>query len=381
MYEIRLMTVDLIKSYNMENKFLKAITPDPESHKLKVQALLTAFQGSLFSHLMSVASNRQESTSYLGHFPFSVEVTPVEFQEISRSTPVDFQEVSRSSSIKGSQFQNISRRSPLEKQNTSQLSSRSSQFKEISWEVNTRSSKQLKELSRPESSRNSGKKEISTEFLEQASDEEFVTSFGQGSEIAQTPKRGEIVQEVQSAKNDIENYMEKCKGIIKKPPVIKEEYEFEFEETDPEKLAKVLARKNIGTNNIDHPDFKPKPARFIIPEDLPEHIASPPKQNTATLYGEVIATTYSQGGDGFALHPGDLVTILQFLTDFGLAECRWQGMQGLFPQDKIKVLTKPDQSLNSSLVSLAQRQLFNLGKSDTSFQQSGKLLSRLAKNK
>lgn len=360
----------------------KYSSTDPETNKLKVQALLTAFQGSLFSHMISVSNSRNESQSYLGHIPYPIEIAPMDFQDLNRSTPVDFHDISRHSSIKTTQYKEIFRKSPVENPNDTRISSRSSQFKEINMVINSKSNKQSHQNSHMSSGMNSVLKEIS---LEQISDEDFVTSFGQASEPSPTSKRSsKNDNKISSVKIDIGDYLLRCRGLRKQIMKEKEEFEFEFEENDPtvpERLAKVLQRKNVQPNNIENLDMKPKPARFIVPEDLPAHIQNAPKPVSNTLYGEVISTTYSQGGDGFALHPGDLVTILQFLTDFGLAECRWQGMQGLFPQDKIRVLTKPDQSFNSSLVTLAQRQLFNVSKPENSFQTPSKLLSRITKSK
>ena len=65
------------------------------------------------------------------------------------------------------------------------------------------------------------------------------------------------------------------------------------------------------------------------------------------------------------------MTIVQFMGEYGMIECRWQGLQGLFPSDKIKVLTKPNEGMTSSLYTLATSSLFHLS--------SSKMMKRRAK--
>lgn len=184
-------------------------------------------------------------------------------------------------------------------------------------------------------------------------------------------KHGKLIKTVKSGKND-RLVLHPCRGI-RKPPGVIEDIEGEYEETGQIKKAlnnkslKVLQR--LGEN-------KPTPARFLVPEE------SKVESTQSTLYGEVIATTYSQGGDGFALHPGDFVCVLQILQDFGLVECKWQGLKGLFPQDKVKLLARPSDSLNTSLSSIVSKQ-FTQSRQVTfdsfSMLKSSKLMGRLLK--
>jgi hypothetical protein len=106
-----------------------------------------------------------------------------------------------------------------------------------------------------------------------------------------------------------------------------------------------------------------KPARHIIPaEPLElEAVTDMPKH---ALYAEVLGTAYSMGGDGFVLHIGDIVLILQFLAEYGLAEVRWKGLQGLFSVDRLKVMAPPPAaSENSSrLWELTRREVSSLAK-------------------
>ncbi|OMJ76012.1 hypothetical protein SteCoe_24727 [Stentor coeruleus] len=188
-------------------------------------------------------------------------------------------------------------------------------------------------------------------------------------------KHGEDVRKVSTVKNDMQKSVEKCRGIRKNPAVV-ETLELVFEEIGlvvkknkyedkPKVLQRLLASSEENMEKIV------KPARFLIPEEPKVDII------TASVYGEVISTAFSQGGDGFALHPGDLVCVLQILHDFGLVECKWQGLKGLFPQDKIKILTRPSDSLNSSISSILSKQFINPTNDTFSLNKSSKLLSRI----
>lgn len=184
-------------------------------------------------------------------------------------------------------------------------------------------------------------------------------------------KHGKLLKTVKSSKND-SLALNPCRGL-RKPPGVIEDIEGEYEETGQIKKAlnnqKLKVLQRLGEN-------KPTPARFIVPEE------SKAESTQSTLYGEVIATTYSQGGDGFALHPGDFVSVLQILQDFGLVECKWQGLKGLFPQDKIKLLARPSDSLNTSISSIISKQFMQSRQvtfDSFSMLKSSKLMGRLMK--
>lgn len=184
-------------------------------------------------------------------------------------------------------------------------------------------------------------------------------------------KHGKLVKTIKSAKND-ELSFEPCRGL-RKPPGVTEDIEGVYEETGQikkvvnNKTLKVLQR--LGEN-------KPTPAKFIVPDE------SKSESTQSSLYGEVIATSYSQGGDGFALHPGDFVSVLQVLQEYGLVECKWQGLKGLFPQDKIRLLARPSDSLNSSMSSIISKQFLQSRQvtfDSFSMLKSSKLMGRLLK--
>ena len=209
----------------------------------KVNTLLSIVQASIYSHLISIASNRQESRSYLGYIP------PIQINDTI--TEEDHQD-SKIESIRN--------------QDTSihEISEEEPQIPLVSIRIQ---------------------------------------------------KHGKTRKKAKTIKNDLAGFLTKTEGKIK-ILTEKEDLQFEFEETGkieiknkyvktPKVLQRILSAENV-----------PKPARFILPDDSKEESAAP------SLYGEVIATTYSQGGDGFALHPGDFVSVLQFLHDFGLVECK-----------------------------------------------------------
>jgi len=270
----------------------------------KVQKLLTAFQSSLISHLISKASNREESSSYIGE----------SFQLLEE---------------------------PEEKPSVESV-------------------------------------QVSRMFQEHIS-EELEASFGQ----QEVPEESEF--KVFSEPNDIFD-LERCSGRVKKHFAPKETLEFEYEINESysgsysgtlSAPSKVLQRKNAQLLNKQQIISFEMPIQQSGTEPTPvKPLLSPQSEDSKTLYGEVIATTYSQGGDGFVLHPGDFVTILQFLEEYGMVECKWQGLQGLFPQDKIRVLTNHTQDFNSSILSLARKQLLNLSSKTV---QNSKLMKRIAK--
>ena len=269
----------------------------------KVNALLSVFQASLLSHLISVASNRNTSETYLGHVP------AIQIDEL------------------------------------------------VSEENNPDSRSESQFIEEPQSA----------QIFEEIPDMPSVPIY--------LHKQGKVLKKTSAVKNDLSGWLEKCKGKRKMPTEIKT-LELEFEETGIIQTKSKYSAAPKVLQRLQSAENKPKPARYIVPEEPRQELPQ------ASLYGEVIATTYSQGGDGFALHPGDFVSILQFLHEFGLVECKWQGMKGLFPQDKVKLLTRPSESLNSSLSSIVSKQFLNLrpGSSQSmSFIATSKLGNRLAK--
>lgn len=117
---------------------------------------------------------------------------------------------------------------------------------------------------------------------------------------------------------------------------------------------KVIQRKFQGAN-LNASEVRP--ARRIIAPDPPdlEPAEDMPKH---TLYGEVTSTSYSMGGDGFVLHAGDIVMIVNFLQEYGLAEVRWQGLQGLFSIEKLKVmLPRPSKDSSTTVLQFANREI------------------------
>ena len=188
-------------------------------------------------------------------------------------------------------------------------------------------------------------------------------------------KHGKTLKKKISGKNDLVGFMTITDGQ-KKSITEAKDLELEYEE-----IGKVQIKQKYSTapkvlqRLLNNTEINVKPARYTIPEDSKEESTQP------SLYGEVIAATYSQGGDGFALHPGDFVNVLQFLNEFGLVECKWQGLKGLFPQDKIKLMTRPSHSLNSSISSIISKQFMNRPAVSESLNmsKSSKLAHRLLK--
>lgn len=229
-------------------------------------------------------------------------------------------------------------------------------------------------------------KEVSKDELEN----EEVMESEQGSHLnmpvvqLRIQKHGKLVKGLKACRSDGlgEKGLETCRGVRKQNCEV-EVFEAVFEETGQ-------IRKNMSSNKPKIlqrlGQAEAKPARYIIPPDTKEEkseitqadLRVPPQ----SLYGEVLATTYSQGGDGFSLHPGDLVTILQFFHEFQLVECKWQGLKGLFPQDKIRVLSRPSDSLNSSLSSIISKQFLQsrpVTFDSLSLSKGSKLMNRLMK--
>jgi hypothetical protein len=268
----------------------------------KVEILLSLFQASLYSHLISVSSNRGNSSTYIGLIP-----------------DIEYAEVVNDESL-----------------NESKLAS----------EV------------------------IKDPSIKEIPDDAYKIP----SVRISIPKHGKALKKTITVKNDLAGPLAQCKGKKKLQTVVQDiELEYEekgqvLEQNKYKTTPKVLQRLLSSTDDA-------KPARFVIPENSHENISLP------SLYGEVIATTYSQGGDGFALHPGDFVSILQFLHEFGLVECKWQGLKGLFPQDKIKLLTRPSDSLNTSISSIVSKQLTSSKTASEPFSlnKSSKLINRLMK--
>ena len=171
-------------------------------------------------------------------------------------------------------------------------------------------------------------------------------------------KHGKLVKGLKACQSHGlgEKGFETCRGV-RKPHSEVEVFELVFEEAGQ-------VRKNLSAGKPKVLQrlgrAEAKPARYVIPqegnEEKEEVTQADLRVPSQSLYGEAIATTYSQGGDGFCLHPGDLVTILQFFHEFQLVECKWQGLKGLFPQDKLRVLSRPSDSLNSSLSSIISKQ-------------------------
>ena len=266
----------------------------------KVELLLSVFQSSLYTHLMSVAADRNKNEGYLGYIP-EYQISKID-EEMLDESKVEFVP--------------------------------------------------------NESHYNNSVKEDSQEFPEI---------------LLRISKHGKVIRRSSTVKNDLEGFLAPCKGRKKEQTKI-EDINIEFEETGrvntkqfDNKTPKLLQRLMMN-------ESKATPAKLIVPETSHEDSSLP------SVYGEVIATTYSQGGDGFVLHPGDFVSILQFLHEFGLVECKWQGMKGLFPQDKIKLITKSSESFNTSISSLVNKQLTNKPlNGDQSSVTSSKLKARLMK--
>lgn len=269
----------------------------------KVNALLSVFQASLYSHLVSVATDRANSESYLGYVP------PIQINSL------------------------IIEESMFESQSDSNI------------------------IEAPHSIQN----------IEESPEVPEVLLF--------LHKHGKVLKKAPTVKNELTDYLAKCKGKQKAPSEIKT-YQLDFEEIGITQVKAKYSNAPKVLQRLVSVEKEVKPARFIIPEE------SKIEYSQASLYGEVIATTYSQGGDGFVLHPGDFVSILQFLHEFGLVECKWQGMKGLFPQDKVKLMTRPSESLNTSISSLVSKQFLNVRPQTSqsmSFTKTSKLVGRMAK--
>jgi hypothetical protein len=302
--------------------------------KLNVSRLITAFQATLFNHLISAASAGQKSSSSLDYLPFPLDVDPV----------LDDLEI-QSSKISITHHQHVPEMMTYD----------------------------------------SDEHEMEVEIIEH-------DTFSQNLAItpsAETPKAVFIQEEpeefiVRSQPNGLSAHLKRCRGELHHRPVAPDQFEFQFEEKSAEEngmsffmSAKVLQRMNKALRSQDS-----SVSQSYIQQEVTEYDTVPEfshvsveKPDSKTLYAEVIAMTYSQGGDGFQLHPGDIVQVVQFLKEFHMVECRWQGMQGLFPSDKIKVMTAPSQPLTQKIINLAKKELF---KKDI-VKTSSKLLERLSK--
>lgn len=302
--------------------------------KLNVSRLISAFQATLFNHLISVASAGQKSISSLDYFHLPLDVDPI----------LDDLEI-QSSKLSISHHQNVPEMMAYE----------------------------------------SDEHEMEVEIIEQE-------TFSHNLVITppnETPKAVFIQEQpdeliVRSQPNGLSAHLKRCRGELKHRPVAPEQFEFKFEEKSAEENgmsffmnAKVLQRMSKAIksqdSSVSQSYIQQEVTEFdTVPEFSPVSVEKP---DSKTLYAEVIATTYSQGGDGFQLHPGDIVQIVQFLKEFHMVECRWQGMQGLFPSDKIKVMASPSQPLTQKIINLAKKELF---KKDI-VKTSSKLLERLSK--
>jgi len=183
---------------------------------------------------------------------------------------------------------------------------------------------------------------------------------------------------IMSKNNGIPPDMNRATGKSFRKTSAEEHFEFAYIEKSGQahvknysKSLKVIQRKAANTNLLSS---GARPARRVIAPDLPElePSAAMPKQ---ALYAEILATSYSMGGDGFVLHAGDIVLVLQFLAEYGLAEVRWQGLQGLFSVDKMKIMVPAKASESpSKLWSLTKQEVSSL--STMSLRES-KVLRRL----
>lgn len=299
--------------------------------KTKVATLLSYFQASLYSHLIAVATDRDTADSALGSLPFS------------------FDDYVREEEAESSLNHSVS--------------------------VESRRREDSKALSVANTSREEASLQIKEDLLTGSflkSDFAFVDSQ---EEVTVKSTKVDLGERLERA--NIRKRRELVPDDLNKPQEFSDSEDYITQQVKP-KLSKVLLRKQNQSAEV-------KPARFILDDPCPHfETISPDKPSAKTLYAEAITTTYSLGGDGFALHSGDVVMILQFLEEYGLAEVRWEGLQGLFPVNTLKVMTpiadKP--KLSSRILALAQKELLTaLARSDTSPSQprTTKLLTRQRK--
>jgi len=294
--------------------------------KTKVATLLSYFQASLYSHLIAVAADRDTADSSLGSLPFPFDdYLPLEAEpSLNHSVSVE------------------SRR---------------------------------REDSRVLSVANTSREEATLPLKEDLLTGSFVKF-----DFAFMDSQEEVT--VKSVKVDLEETLERVSlrkrtaavlDDLNRPQELSESEDYITQQVKPKLSKAMLRRQNQSAES--------KPARFVLDDPPPRfETISPDKPSAKTLYAEAITTTYSLGGDGFALHPGDVVMILQFLEEYGLAEVRWEGLQGLFPVHTLKVMTpiaeKP--KLSGRILALAQKELLvALVRSDAPSQhRTTKLLTR-----
>jgi hypothetical protein len=133
------------------------------------------------------------------------------------------------------------------------------------------------------------------------------------------------------------------------------------------KSFKVVQRKAANANLMAS-GWSPVRREADVPQVQPVD-----ERCEAALYAEVLMTAYALGGDSFVLHSGDIVEILQFLPDYGMAEVRWEGQQGLVSITKLHVKARANQSPSKPL-RLTRRDADAFAKASLS---SRKMLQRL----
>lgn len=297
--------------------------------KGKVEMLLSYFQASLYSHLIAVATDRDATYTDLGTLPFT-------FEDYLHQPDEPSQSLSHSLSIES----------------------------------------RHREDSKAYSAANTSREEGSFPVKEDLITGSFLQS-------AETFIDSQEEAKVKSVKIDLSAAASRVE-IRKKREIVEESLPatLEFSETEDYITMATKPRPPKALLRRLHQSDDPRPARFILDDPEPRfETISPDKPAPKTLYAEAITTTYSLGGDGFALHSGDVVMVLQFLEEYGLVEVRWEGLQGLFPVHALKVMTpvvdRP--KLPSRILALAQKELLvALARSDASPTQnkSTKLLSR-----
>lgn len=163
---------------------------------------------------------------------------------------------------------------------------------------------------------------------------------------------------IDSEKNDIPYDMNRCYGIIKIRPKSPSYFEAAFIETEEFKpkitsnfLRSDLMDKLEALTHFESAAYRGKAAEFISSSN--PHVAVlkevPYEERPQVLYAEVLSHAVSQGGEGFVLNAGDIVTVVQFIKQFDLIEVKWKGMQGLFHSHHFKLLTS--KGVSSSVLS------------------------------
>ena len=307
---------------------------DHEDNKLYIQRLLTVFQATLYNQLISVATTGKKSSSCLDTLPYPLDLDPC-------TDPIEV-EFSRLSS----QNLNIQEMRLYEAEAEHEM--------EVEIIEHDTFSHNFVMSPPPDSTK--------SVFIEKEPDEFIIRSHSNG----------------------LSSHLKRCRGVFRPSPEASIQFEFKFEEKSPEvnvlsffQNSKVLQRMGKIVNIIDSSILQSSIPQEVTEFDTVHEFSTVSIDNpdSKTLYAEVIATTYSQGGDGFQLHSGDIVQIIQFLKEFHMVECRWQGMQGLFPADKIKVMVAPSKPLSQKIINLAKKELFN----KEIIKAPSKLLERLQK--